>query len=216
MKDYFNKSFYDVKLKNAKAVDFVVENMHFFGDYEAAKDGEVVVNTLVADGLPIYSLTSDDEYSIIELASFALDWASSDSADYIIANFEVARDWIVEAEKDSEIKNSVQYAESKKIFENLKEDYNKIVKIKGIVPYLNQVIEDELNNEQKARDVVYDGYMSVLDRDNFKSQFRFIYEKEPTEKQLDAFIDFMTGKETDVEKVRRICDGASEIKQPNK
>ena len=69
-------------------------------------------------------------------------------------------------------------------------------------------MEDYSN--KKVKDQIYESHMMTLDRNNFKSQFWFIYEKEPTDEQLDMFIAFMLGKETDIEKVRRICDAEPE------
>ena len=43
-------------------------------------------------------------------------------------------------------------------------------------------------------------------KNDFRMQFVFIYEKEPTELQLTTFMNFMLGIETDVEKVIQICN----------
>ena len=59
------------------------------------------------------------------------------------------------------------------------------------------------------------GALSMEDRKSFRSQFRFLYEKEPTEEQLDMFIRFMFGLETDVDKVREVCDAENAESQPS-
>ena len=180
-KDYFNKNFYEVELEGNKTVCFVVNNMHFFGDYEASNDGEVVVASLHEGDKILYSLTGDDEFDKKELAKYAIEWAESDVARQIVAKCEGANSFICEMKDNERAKSSKQYIESQKIIQEFGDDYQRIINIRRLVPYLNKLAGYEENDKQKVGET---DYMCELDRNNFKSQFWFIYEN-----QYPSYID---------------------------
>lgn len=48
---------------------------------------------------------------------------------------------------------------------------------------------------------------SFSTRESFRRQYKFIYDKQPTDEQLDMFISFMLGVVTDISAVTRVCQG---------
>lgn len=54
---------------------------------------------------------------------------------------------------------------------------------------------------------------SFSTRESFKKQFKFIYDKQPTEEQLDMFISFMLGVVTDLGAVVSVCQGESLVNE---
>jgi len=210
MKSFIEKEKIELPLTfgSSQKVDLIVENAHFLGDYEASKNGELVIGTLKINDAALCSLTGDEYFSAEELVRYAIEFAASNQAKEICGQYENAQGIVFDGEHNAELKSTEQYKNAQETIKNMKEDYFKINNILVYMPYLNMFLKycDKDGSAATLEDLSILNYLTEDDRNSYKAQFSFTYGKEPTNEQLDMFIKFMLGFETDVERVIEICD----------
>lgn len=68
--------------------EVMVENFHFFGNYEGADNGKLVIGRLSYQNVPLFQLAGGKDFSAIELAESAFAYAQSEEAESFVRAYE--------------------------------------------------------------------------------------------------------------------------------